>query len=348
MAAPQNNARRQSFIQYVRSSVVTLQQTIISAQTARDETKATSWGRLVHCCTTLGYALALSSGVALTAAWFSSFDWVRRSEDGEPSFNNDTLAFLLGVMGSLYTLSTYFNIANGLERSGERGGPRYARWVLVVGAVMCPAVYGWFWALEHEAGIDARYSLVPPPTLFIWCALFIVMDIAGRQKWSEYNHRITADGLEAAGVQSVQSNDGIIKSPRGADPDSAQFTSTFTDTIIGLIVAVAGFSACALCECSTPIAPVNFTPRHQINIWRARGNISTSPLFDERSIPPHHRSNLHHPPVLPQRASYPPYYLPIGPSRFARSRRSSGSRHEGRHYGASTAHGEDQVIRGCC
>ena len=66
MAAPAHNkARRQSFTQYVASSVTALLPSTVAAQTARDETKATSWERLVHCCTALGYALAQSGVVVV-------------------------------------------------------------------------------------------------------------------------------------------------------------------------------------------------------------------------------------------------------------------------------------------
>ena len=68
MAALPNNARRQSFVQYVRSAVVAVLPSTIAAQTVRDETKATSWGRLIHCCTALGYALAICGVDMLTVA----------------------------------------------------------------------------------------------------------------------------------------------------------------------------------------------------------------------------------------------------------------------------------------
>ena len=82
MAAPHNKARRPSFVQYVVSSVTALLPSTVAAQTARDETKATSWERLVHCCTALGYSLTLSGVVVMVVAWFSTWDWVRRDDDG--------------------------------------------------------------------------------------------------------------------------------------------------------------------------------------------------------------------------------------------------------------------------
>ena len=261
MAAPRNNARKQSFSQNVRSSVVALQQSVISVQAARDETKATSWGRVVHCCTALGYALAHSGVVVLLAAWLSTWGWVRRNDDGEPSVDNDALAALIGgVLASAYTLGSYCNITQCTERPGGRSGPRYARLVLVVGAVMCPAGYGWFWVLEHEAGIDAWYSLVHPATLFIWAVLFVVMELGGRQKWSEHDRRKNqAGGAEAGGGVAA---DAIVAAPGGAAPGiSAQPSSFIADTLISLIVLLATFSVMALCECFRRALPQKRTQR---------------------------------------------------------------------------------------
>ena len=259
--AARTNARKQSFSQYLRSSIVALQQSVISAQAARDETKATSWGRLVHCCTALGYALAHSGVVVLLAAWLSTWGWVRRNDDGEPSVDNEVLAALLcGVLASAYTMLTYCNTAQCRERPGGRGGPRYARLVLVVGAVLCPAVYGWFWVLEHEAGIDAWYSLVHPPTMVIWAVLFIVMELGGRQKWSEHDRRKNqAGGAEAGGGVAA---DAIVAAPGGAAPGiSAQPSSFIADTLISLIVVLATFSVMALCECFRRALPQKRTQR---------------------------------------------------------------------------------------
>ena len=255
--AARTNARKQSFSQYLRSSIVALQQSVISAQAARDETKATSWGRLVHCCTALGYALAHSGVVVLLAAWLSTWGWVRRNDDGEPSVDKDALAALIGgVLASAYTLCAYCNIAKSIERPGGRSGPRYARLVLVIGAVMCPAGYGFLWGLEHETGIDAWYSLVHPPTLFIWIAFFIVMELGGRQKWSEHDRRKNqAGGAEAGGGVAA---DAIVAAPGGAAPGiSAQPSSFIADTLVSLIVVLATMSVAALCECSPAPAKAN-------------------------------------------------------------------------------------------
>ena len=54
---------------------------------------------------------------------------------------------------------------------------------------MAPIAYGWFWALEHGADINAWYSLVHPPTLFALAILFITSEIWGRRKWSNYDRR---------------------------------------------------------------------------------------------------------------------------------------------------------------
>ena len=104
--------------------------------------------------------------------------------------SNEALSLLIGgVLASAHALVSYSNVALSPERPGKRIGPRYARWVLVVGAVMVPACYGWLWALEHEAGINAWYSLVHPPTFLVWVIAFIVMDIGGRKKWAERDRR---------------------------------------------------------------------------------------------------------------------------------------------------------------
>ena len=171
-------ARQQSFGQYVVSSMTARLPSTVAAQAARDEAKATSWERLVHCCTALGYALVLSGVVVVVVTWLSTWDWVRRDDDGVPGVNNDALARLIGgVQASAFTLIMYFATAQYIERPGGSAGPRYARLNLAVGAVMVPVGYGWFWALEHGAGINAWYSLVHPPSMFVWIALFLIIAI---------------------------------------------------------------------------------------------------------------------------------------------------------------------------
>ena len=249
MAAPaaHNNGRRQSFAEYVHASVVAFQQSTVAAQTARDETTATSWERLVHCCTALGYALALSGAVVVLTAWIATWDWVRR--DGVLlGVSNDALAGLIGGVGvTAYTLGTYCNIAQSPERPNGRDGPRYARLVLVMGAVMVPLLYAWFWALEHGAGINAWYSLVHPPTMFIGVALHIVLELGGRLKWSAYDRRKRQEqhGGDSGGEQLVTI---AAQQPWLAAPAAAQTSSSFTDILVSLIGLIAAMSVNALCK----------------------------------------------------------------------------------------------------
>ena len=72
--------------------------------------------------------------------WLSTWDWVLRDDDGAPGVSNDALAFLMTVVACGYAGCTYFNCAQSPERPGGRSGPRYARWVLAVSAVMVPAL----------------------------------------------------------------------------------------------------------------------------------------------------------------------------------------------------------------
>ena len=157
-------------------------------------------------------------------------------------------------MSTAYILTSFSNLAQVSPRPGGRAGPRYACMALVVGAVMVPAAYGWFWALEHAAGINAFYSLVHPPTLFVWALLFVVVDAMGRQKWAKHDSNRTrqeqrvAEATEGAG----QKHDGImISQPRvKATPRRAQKTETLVaDTILSLVVLLATMSVCALCKC---------------------------------------------------------------------------------------------------
>jgi len=262
MAAPgtHNKARRQSFTQFVSSSVKTalLPYTAFAAQTARDETKATTLERLVHCCTVLGYSLALSGVLMVAVMWLSTWGWVHRDDSGAPSVSNVALAALIGgVQASAHTLVVYCNIAKGRERPGGRGGPRYARWVLATGALMCPLGYGWFWALEHLAGINAWYSLVHPPTLFVWAVLFLIIELGGRQKWANHDrrnkrHENSRDGGGAyegvGGARQVV----VARLPTGsaAASEEAQSKSANADIIATLIVFFAIVSVCAMCKCS--------------------------------------------------------------------------------------------------
>ena len=253
--APHNKARRQSFTQYVLSSVTALLPSTVAAQTARDETKATSWERLVHCCTALGYALALSGVVVVLVTWLSTWDWVRRDDDGVPGVNNDALVLLLGgVMSSAHALSTYCNIAHSPERPDDRSGPRYARWVLAVGAVMVPVGgYGWLWALEHGARINAWYSLLHPPSLLVWAILFLIMELGGRQKWAEHDRRKRQEehGEEGGGAEGAGGGAQLVKvaAQSAGSPEAQQSSSWIADTLINLIVLFAVLSVATLCKC---------------------------------------------------------------------------------------------------
>ena len=259
MAAHPNNARRQSFVQYVRSSVVELQKSVVVAQTARDDTKATSWGRLVHCSTALGYALAICGVDMVVVTWLSAWEWVRRDDNTGAllGVNNDALAILVGgVTASAYALITYCNIAKSRERPGGRTGPRYARWVLVVGVVMVPAGYGWLWALEHEAGINAWYSLAHPPTMLVWIVAFLIMELGGRKKWAKRDRRkgqaggaagaSSDDGLQHDGSDAARNNTATSR-PGGA-ATAAQSSSFIADTIVSMVVILATMSVLNLCK----------------------------------------------------------------------------------------------------
>ena len=120
MAALPNIARRQSFVQSVRSAVVAVLPSTIAAQTVRDETKATSWGRLIHCCAALGYALALCGVDVLVVAWLSTWDWVRRNDNNGvlSGVNNDALALMAFQTASTQSLLTSeaFILANDISR----------------------------------------------------------------------------------------------------------------------------------------------------------------------------------------------------------------------------------------
>ena len=261
-AAPgtHNKARRPTFTQFVRSSVKTaLLPSTVAAQKARDETKATALERLVHCCTVLGYSLAQSGVLMVAVMWLSTWDWVHRDESGAPSMSNVALAALIGgVLASAHTLVVYCNIACCRERPGQRGGPRYARWVLATGALMCPLGYGWLRALEHMTGINAWYSLVHPPTLFVWAALFLIIELGGRQKWADHDRRnkrhennreYSSTGEGQGGTRQVV----VAQLPTGssaAASEAAQPKSSNADTIATLIIFFSIISVCALCKCS--------------------------------------------------------------------------------------------------
>ena len=252
MAAPRNKDRKQSFTQFVTASVAAVLPSTITAQTVRDKIKPTSWERLIHCCTALGYALVVSTVVVLLVALLSTWEWVRRDKDGVPWVNNDALALLVGgVMATACTLAGYFHIAQGSERPGGRAGPRYARLALAVGAVMVPAGYGWFWALENKAGINAFHSLVHPPSLFVWVTLCTMMDDIGRRKWSEHDRRKRRKhGKAGAAAGGHQQHDGVVAQPQHvAAAHSAQSSTVVADTITSLVVILATFSVAALCKC---------------------------------------------------------------------------------------------------
>ena len=259
-----NNARRQSFVQYVRSSVVALQKSAIAAQTARDDTKANAWGRLIHCCTAMGYAIAICGVDMVAVMLLSTWDWVRRDDKNRTvGVSNDALAFLIGgVMASAYALVTYCNIAqstppSGTERHDQPNGPRYARWVLVVGAAMVPAAYGWLWALEHGAGINAWYSLAHPPTMLVWVIVFLIMDLGGRVKWAARDRRkgqaggagASSDGLQNDG-SNADAHNNTANSPGAAS--AAQSSSFIADTLVSLIGFLAGISVATLCKYAVP------------------------------------------------------------------------------------------------
>ena len=253
MAAPRNKDRKQSFTQFVTASVAAVLPSTITAQTVRDKIKPTSWERLIHCCTALGYALVVSTVVVLLVALLSTWEWVRRDKDGVPWVNNDALALLVGgVMATAYTLCMYFNCAQGSERPGGRAGPRYARLALAVGAVMVSAVYGWLWALENQAGVNAFHSLVHPPGLFLWAILFTMMDVIGRRKWAQHDRRKRRKhGKAGAAAGGHQQHDGVVAQPLhvAAAHSAKESTTVVADTITSLVVILATFSVAALCKC---------------------------------------------------------------------------------------------------
>ena len=206
----------------------------------------------MHCCTALGYALVLSGVLVVYAAWLATWAWVIQDDRGVTSVRNDSLASLVAAMTCAYTLSTYFNVANAYDSTlggaragpiGARTGPIFARWALVVGAVIVPAYYGWLWALEHAAGVNAWYSLVHPPSAIVFSVLFILMDTGGRNKWSKKFHnrrKLPKPIIDEGGEGAVQ----VV-------PQTSPRSASCVDTAIALVTAIAGISIQALCECSS-------------------------------------------------------------------------------------------------
>jgi hypothetical protein len=131
-----------------------------------------------------------------------------------------------------------------------RGGEQR---VAADGVCGVPVGYGWFWALEYGAGINAWYSLVHPPTLLLWAILFILMDIGGRQKWSEHDRRKLQEehGEEGGGAEEVGGGAQLVKvaAQSAGSPEAQKSSSWIADTLISLIVTLAVFSVMTLCKC---------------------------------------------------------------------------------------------------
>ena len=110
---------------------------------------------------------------------------------------------------------------------------------------MVPVGYGWLWGLQHVAGVDIWYNLVIPPSMFVWCLIFVIADIGARRKWSNHDRR--KRGGASNGASSAETQEAAIIA---ASLPPAKPTSALADTVVGLVVVLTGFSVMALCKCT--------------------------------------------------------------------------------------------------
>ena len=309
-------------------------------QAARDETRASVLERLAHCCTVLGYALALSCAVVPCVAWISTWDWVRRGEEAEGAWLNlGSLGRMVSMVGGCtVTAMTFFNNAQASERPGNGCGPRYARSALAVGAVLVPFGYGLIWVLVNVADTNVWYSLVISPVMLSWTVLFIFADFGCRRKWYDHDSRKRQEGAERNANNGSNDEDKPLQLGSSASNVAAAarpVSNNFTDTIISLFGPFAAMSLAFLCKCFC-ILSANFTaPASTPFRWLDL----TTRLFDAS------RSNLPHPALFRQRHPVPPCDMSYLAPHAARDQRSYESVHEVRCGGARLANGDDPNVR---
>ena len=122
---------------------------------------------------------------------------------------------------------------------------------------MVPLLYVWFWALVPEAGIsNAWYSLLHPPSMFVWTVLFTVADIVGRRKWSSHDLRkklptsVRIEGTSSdANFEAEEAQHAPVPGGLGPAVQPPRTTpSTMADTkivrLIGILAAVSVSNMC--------------------------------------------------------------------------------------------------------
>ena len=238
-------ARRQSFTQFIAAKITALAPAATSAQTERDKTRATSWERYVHCCTALGYALAQSGAIMIVVVYFSSWDWVGVNDAGNPKMKNGVIIkFRITALAAL-SFATYCNIAQSRETPDGRSGPRYARWVIAVTVLLVPLFYGALWALEEHADVDIYYNVVFLVGGLVYGTTFIIVDIAGRQWWSD------RDRSKRSAQPSHVADDSVaaqVATTTAAAPSSRR--AIFADTVLNLVTILVSSVVGAFCKCA--------------------------------------------------------------------------------------------------
>ena len=252
-------ARKQSFAQFVHTSVATLLPTPADEHpTARDSTKANSWDRLVHCSTALGYAFVLNGSLVGVALAFSSLAWTRWDAAGNLWLSSESLVFAFSITmgGSLF--SGYFYVCSKATKTAAnyRGGSRYARFTLFVTLPVWASIGGGIcWALQSHLW----YNVLIPPIYLMWAIFMVVFDILGRKRWSA-RHRRSQGGQH----KTVQLHHEVGGEPGGAGAGGsisahpampvAEVESS-AKLFVKLIGLMATFFVYALCKWIVDAAP---------------------------------------------------------------------------------------------
>ena len=336
-------ARKQSFAQFVHTSVATLLPTPADEHpTARDSTKANSWDRLVHCSTALGYAFVLNGSLVGVALAFSSLAWTRRDAAGNLWLSSESLVFAFSITmgGSLFGL--YFYVCSKATKTANcRGGSRYARFTLFVTLpVWASIVSGICWALQSHLW----YNLLIPPIYLMWAIFMVVFDILGRKRWSARHrrsqggqHKIVQLHHEVGGEPGGAGAGGSISAHPAMPVAEVESSAKLFVKLIGLIATFFVFSLCKwivdpaqkdyiipLSNMHPPLCALYI----KFSFCKTNPESLRSPCMRKKQ----NRSSVCDSTVLHKRHVDAHWYLYFPAPCFTRSRRSTWSRHKMRSY----------------
>ena len=141
-----------------------------------------SWGRHIHGILQLGYAMQQSFVVVMFAMALSGLRW-HTFEAGVPLLDKRVMlnSIWMPMLIFWFVATWAYNVQ---LTQGRTGGPKYARWTLLIGCVVSPVAYVVFAEVLFSGGdLDLKWlglDIVLMASIFV---SIVIVDTFGRKMW---------------------------------------------------------------------------------------------------------------------------------------------------------------------